>query len=95
MGHDQVGLLQQEQEPRIRLMAPRMKVLDADGSTGADAHISGRFCRVVRTGDDLRVDLSIPLKTSVFGGQVRGRQQALDSVGSEFEGARYRVPRLG
>jgi hypothetical protein len=27
-------------------------------------------CVVLVVGDDLRVDLSIPLKTSVFGGQV-------------------------
>jgi hypothetical protein len=84
VGHDQVGLLQQGEEPRTLVVALRIKVwtLMVHRCT---CSLCGRCCRVVRTGDDLRVDLSIPLKTSVFGGQVRGPQQALGSVGSGFE----------
>ena len=35
-----------------------------------------------RTGDDLRVDLNIPLRTSVFGGQEKLRINHLETCGT-------------
>lgn len=36
----------------------------------------------INTGDDLRVDLSIPLRTSVFGGQEKLRINHLETCGT-------------